>query len=348
MNKSLTIKISIGLVSVAAVGIAWFFLKSDQSIDDLMSSRSELFTSIEFRYAPPAVPANANLDPQKVSLGKTLFFDPRLSGSNWISCATCHNPAMGWSDGLKTGIGEGQKALGRGTPTILNAAYNFVQMWDGRFRSLEDQALGPIGSPNEMNQDVESLVAELKGIPGYVSLFQQAFPANGITKDTIAQAIASFERTIVSTEAPFDRWVKGDQTAISAAAKRGFDLFEGKGHCSTCHTGYRFTDDGFHNIGLKDNDPGRFKVVQIPITKGAFKTPSLRDVEKTAPYMHNGAYKTLEEVVKHYVRGGDDKSNLSPNFKRADLTKSEIADVVEFLKTLTGKQHKIKIPRMPV
>jgi len=255
---------------------------------------------------------------------------------------------MGWSDGLKTGIGQGQKSLKRATPTILNAAYNFVQMWDGRFRSLEAQALGPIGSPNEMNQDVESLIVELKGIPGYVDLFREAFPAKGLTKETIAEAIASFERTIVSTEAPFDRWVKGDNEAISASAKRGFKLFEGKGHCSVCHTGYRFTDDGFHNIGLKDDDPGRFGVVPVPVTKGAFKTPTLRDIEKTAPYMHNGAYATLEDVVKHYVRGGDSKTNLSPNFKRAELNKSEVADLVEFLKTLTGESRKIQIPRMPI
>jgi len=334
------------VLAVVLAGVGWLVVKTWQ----LYSPSSTMFSSVSGRYAPPtaAEQVNRNLDPQKVRLGKTLFFDPRLSGSNWISCATCHNPALGWSDGLKTGIGEGQKALTRATPTILNAAYNFVQMWDGRFRSLEDQALGPIASPSEMNQDINSLIKELEQIPGYVELFYLAFPNQDIDKKPIAEAIASYERTIVSRNAPFDRWVAGDESAISRAAKRGFKLFEGKGHCSTCHSGYRFTDDGFHNIGLKDDDPGRFKIVPIPVTKGAFKTPTLRDIDKTAPYMHNGAYRTLEEVVKHYVRGGDDKSNLSPNFKKAELNQKEIADVVEFLKTLSGAPREVKIPRMPI
>jgi len=341
VKKQLITKISLTAVALIASGVTWYIVKS---------SETPIFSSVQSRYAPPQgkEQVNRNLDPLKVSLGKTLFFDPRLSGSNWISCATCHNPTLGWSDGLKTGIGQGQKNLSRATPTILNAAYNYVQMWDGRFRTLEAQALGPIGSPNEMNQDVDSLVEELKGIPGYVALFKNAFQNRGIDKDTIAEALATFERTIVSHDAPFDRWVAGDENAISSAAKRGFELFEGKGHCSTCHAGYRFTDDGFHNIGLKDNDPGRYNVVQLPVTKGAFKTPSLRDIGKTAPYMHNGAYKTLEEVVKHYVRGGDDKSNLSPNFKKAELNNKEIADLVEFLNTLNGNEPEIEIPRMPI
>jgi len=346
VNKSLVKKVI--FVAIAVALSAGGLLMYKPSL--VTGSDAALFTSVQDRYAPPANEdsVNQHLDPQKVSLGKTLFFDPRLSGSNWISCATCHNPSLGWSDGLKTGIGQGQKALKRATPTILNAAYNYVQMWDGRFRSLEDQAMGPIGSPNEMNQDIDSLVEELKAIPGYVELFNASFPKQGINKHTIAKAIATFERTIVSGQAPFDRWVAGDESAISNAAKRGFKLFESKGHCSTCHSGYRFTDDGFHNIGLKDNDVGRFKVVPIPVTKGAFKTPTLRDIERTAPYMHNGAYNTLEEVVKHYVRGGDIKDNLSPNFKKADLNQKEISDVVEFLKTLTSPHLKIQPPRMPI
>jgi len=341
VKKQLSIIISVGTLAVAAAGVGWY---------SLSTSDVPLFSTVQSRYAPPGPEdkAHKKLDPLKVSLGKTLFFDPRLSGSNWISCATCHNPTLGWSDGLKTGIGEGQKTLKRATPSIVNAAYNFVQMWDGRFRSLEAQALGPIGSPNEMNQDVESLILELKGIPGYVESFEEAFKSRGITRDTIAEAIAAFERTIVTKDAPFDRWVAGDESAISSAAKRGFELFEGKGHCATCHSGYRFTDDGFHNIGLKDDDQGRFAVVPLPVTKGAFKTPTLRDIGKTAPYMHNGAYDTLEQVVKHYVRGGDNKFNLSPNFKAAELNDKEIKDVVEFLNTLNGKTPEIEIPRLPI
>ncbi|MCI0508125.1 MAG: c-type cytochrome [Gammaproteobacteria bacterium] len=283
----------------------------------------------------------------RLKLGKTLFFDPRLSGSNWISCATCHNPALGWSDGLPTAIGEGQKKLHRATPTILNTAFNVMQMWDGRFRSLEDQAMSPVESNAEMNQDPEELVKELEAIPGYVELFNDAYPGRGITTDTIAMALASFQRSIVAGIAPFDRWIAGEDKAISAAAKRGFALFEGNANCSTCHSGFNFTDDGFHNIGLNSNDIGRFAVKPVAVTKGAFKTPTLRNVTRTAPYMHNGAYNTLEEVVEHYARGGDDKSNLSPNFKPAKLNYAEKQDLLEFLKTLESAPAELTYPEMP-
>lgn len=313
------------------------------------SVHAEEKTSLQLRYKAPEIsePLLNKRNVYRVKLGKTLFFDTRLSGSNWISCATCHNPAMGWSDGLPTAIGEGQKALVRATPTILNTAYNHLQMWDGRFRSLEEQAMGPIGAEGEMNQNPNELVEELKAIPGYVVMFNDAYPGRGITRDTISMALASFERTIISTKAPFDRWVEGEANAISPAAKRGFALFEGKAHCSTCHSGYNFTDDGFHNIGLKSRDIGRFAVKPVAVTKGAFKTPTLRNIARTAPYMHNGAYQTLEEVIDHYVRGGDETANLSPNFKKIYLNKYEKSDLLAFLKTLTSDSVSFTYPDMP-
>lgn len=302
-------------------------------------------------YLRPAVvpaPADNQVTPERVELGKDLFFDPRLSGSGWISCATCHNPTLGWSDGLPTAIGHGMQVLGRASPTILNAAYQRKQMWDGRFRSLEEQALGPIGAPGEMNGNPDELVAKLRTMPGYVSLFDKAYPSEGITKDTLAKAIASFERTVVSGEAPFDRWIKGDEKAISASAKHGFALFEGKANCNACHQGFDFMDDGFHNIGLKDNqDAGRFAKVPLPSMKGAFKTPTLRNIALTAPYMHNGTYKSLEEVVAHYNRGGDDKANLDPNMKPLNLSEDEQKDIVAFLKTLTDEPMALIVPRLP-
>lgn len=299
---------------------------------------------------PHTVPAPADNKPtnERVTLGKMLFFDPRLSGSKWISCATCHNPAMGWSDGLPTALGDGMKVLERSTPTILNTAYNKLQMWDGRFRSLEEQALGPIQADVEMHKDMKALLKELAKIPGYVELFEKAYPGEGITEKTLAKAIASFERTVVSTESPFDRWRMGDGKAVSVAAKRGFELFEGKANCVVCHQGFNFLDDGFHNIGLKDNkDDGRFAKVPVKVLKGAFKTPTLRDIELTAPYMHNGAYKTLDEVVEHYNNGGQDKANLDPNMEPLNLNPQEKADLVAFLKSLTGKPAEITIPRLP-
>ncbi len=300
-------------------------------------------------------PNNNRITPNRVELGKMLFFDPRLSGSNWISCATCHNPAMGWSDGLPTAIGHGQKVLARSTPTILNSAYQPLHMWDGRSRGLEKQALGPIEAEGEMAQNIEkdegklkSLLAELKHLKGYRDAFEAAYPGEGITKKTIAKAIASFERTIVSTDGPFDLWVKGEKYAMSKAAIRGFKVFEGKANCAKCHIGFNFTDNGFHNIGLKDaTDAGRYAIRKVEILIGAFKTPTLRDVALTAPYMHNGAYNTLEEVVEHYNRGGLAVENLSPNIKKLNLTNGEKADLIEFMKSLTGEANPITYPVLP-
>lgn len=296
-------------------------------------------------------PADNQLTPDRAELGKILFFDPRLSGSNWISCTTCHNPALGWSDGLPTAMGVGMKTLHRATPTILNTAYNRIQMWDGRAPSLEEQATGPIVSPDEMNQNLDDLVKELSAIPGYKELFEKSYPGEGISKQTISKAIASFERTVVSTESPFDKWRKGDKKAVSESVKRGFTLFEGKANCAACHQGFNFVDNGFHNIGLKKTsdaeDEGRFAHKKVKVLKGAFKTPTLRDIALTAPYMHNGVYKTLEEVVDHYNSGGENQENPDPNLKPLNLTDQEKADLVAFLKSLTGKHMTMTVPKLP-
>lgn len=301
---------------------------------------------------PDEVPAPADnkVTPERVELGKMLYFDPRLSASNWISCATCHNPGLGWSDGLPTAIGHGMQVLERATPTILNSAYNNLQMWDGRFRTLEAQALGPIEAAGEMSASLDVVVSKLKTIPGYVAAFEKAYPGEGVSKDTIAKAIASYERTIVSKDSPFDRWVKGEESAMNESAKRGFALFTGKANCAACHMGGNFTDDGFHNLGLKGNqDAGRFAKVPLPSMKGAFKTPTLRDVALTAPYMHNGVYRSLDEVVDHYNRGGDyeEGQKQDPNMRPLNLSAQEKKDVVEFLKHLTGKQVQVVLPTLP-
>lgn len=294
-------------------------------------------------------PDNNRITTARTELGKMLFFDPRLSGSNWISCGTCHNPALGWSDGLPTAIGHGMGVLERATPTILNTAYQPLQFWDGRVRTLEEQALGPIKAAGEMNQDLDEVIKELSALKGYRDAFEDAYPGEGITKETLAKALATYERTIVSTESPFDRWVKGETHAMSKTAQQGFEVFLGKGRCVLCHSGFNFTDNGFHNLGLKgDDDPGRYGVRKVKILKGAFKTPTLRDVELTAPYMHNGMYKTLEEVIDHYNRGGDTKDNLDPNMLPLHLTAGEKASLVAFMKALTGEPAPVTLPRLPV
>ncbi|HET9474254.1 MAG TPA: cytochrome c peroxidase [Steroidobacteraceae bacterium] len=302
---------------------------------------------------PAAAPAPADNLPTaaRVELGRQLFFDPRLSRKGSMSCASCHNPALGWSDGLPTAVGFDMQILGRATPTILNTAFNTIQMWDGRKADLEDQALGPIAAGGEMNLPLPEMVTRLKSIPGYAPHFEKAYPGMGISEVTVARAIASFERTVLSTESPFDRWRMGDENAVSPQVKRGFEVFTGKAKCAICHMGYNFTDNGFHNIGLKGDaanyDVGRYAQRPLKSMRGAFKTPTLRDIALTAPYMRNGAYTTLMEVVEHYNRGGDDQENLSMNIVPLSLTAAEKAELVAFMESLTGAPREISVPVLP-
>ncbi len=204
-------------------------------------------------------PADNPFTAERELLGRTLFFDPRLSGSGVLACATCHNPSFGWGDGMQLGRGEGLQLLGRRTPTILNAAWGGPYFWDGRAATLEAQAAGPMGSPKEMNQDLGKLPAKLNGIAGYQALFARAYPGEPIDISTITKAIATFERTVASGRTPFDAWLDGDEAAIDNAAKRGFVLFTGTAHCANCHTGWAFTDSKFHDIGLASDDPGPYR-----------------------------------------------------------------------------------------
>ncbi|MDX1757697.1 MAG: cytochrome c peroxidase [Marinobacter sp.] len=291
----------------------------------------------------------------RVELGKKLFFDPRLSGDGNMSCATCHNPVFGWSDGMPTAKGFQSRVLGRATPTITNTAFNALQMWDGRKDSLEDQALGPMVSSVEMNVDLKVAQARLMALPGYRTAFDAAYPGEGITDETLAKAIASYERTIISTDSPFDQWVRGDEDAMTEAQINGFKVFvdPDKGNCAVCHSAPNFTDDGFHNIGLasygeENPDMGRYVSVPLASMKGAFKTPTLRDVTETAPYFHDGSAKTLEEVIEHYALGGTVKDNLSPNMKELDLTTQEKADLLAFLQALTESKEPIQLPDLPL
>lgn len=282
-------------------------------------------------------------------LGRTLFFDTRLSSSDFISCGTCHNPAYSWGDGLGKGIGHGMKQLGRRTPTILNLAWGQPMFWDGRADGLEEQALGPIASAGEMNLPLEELESKVRGIGGYKELFAKAYPGEAIDRKTIAKAIATFERTVVSGEAPFDRWVKGDEKAVSDSAKRGFVLFNEKANCAVCHSGWRFTDDGFHDIGVPGQDIGRGNVLkEIDSVYFAFKTPTLRNVDHRAPYLHDGSEKNLVDLIEFYNQGGKEKRpSLSEEVKVLNLTADEKADLLAFLKSLTSTDKSIAIPVLP-
>ena len=302
----------------------------------------------------PPHPADNKPSLERVELGKMLFFDPRLSGDGNMSCATCHNPMFGWSDGLPTARGFKSQILGRATPTIVNTAYNSLQMWDGRKHSLEDQAMGPLEADVEMNMVLEELFVWLKDNGAYKRAFSQAYPDEPINAATASKAIASFERTVVSNNSPFDAWLRGDESAMSAQQVNGFKVFldPAGGNCAACHQAPNFTDDGFHNVGLasagnKFADPGRYAQKPIKIMTGAFKTPTLRDVAHTAPYFHDGSAATLTEVVEHYSTGGLVKTHLSPNMKKLDLSTQDKADLVAFMHALSSPQTTVALPTLP-
>ncbi len=296
----------------------------------------------------PPFPADNLYSKDRDLLGKILFFDPRLSQSGSISCASCHNPGFSWGDGLPRGIGAGMKQLDRRSPTILNAAWSDLLFWDGRADSLETQALGPIASRPEMNMPLDAMAKVLQGIPEYKTLFAAAYPGEPIDAKAVARAIATFERTVVSGQAPFDRWISGDESAIHEDAKRGFDLFNGKAGCVQCHSEWNFTDNGFHDVGLEDNDRGRGQRLPIEGMQFAFKTPTLRNVDRRAPYMHDGNEQTLAEVIDFYDRGGDARrKSLSPEIVPLHLSAQEKTDLLAFLRTLTSVDRPVELPILP-
>ena len=300
-------------------------------------------------------PKDNQLTPERIELGKKLFFDPRLSGDKNMSCATCHSPVFGWSDGLPKARGNKSMELGRASPTVVNTAYNTIQMWDGRKKSLEDQAIGPMKAHEEMNMDLGELMRFLNENEEYSTLFGKAYPDAEIGEETLAKALASFERTVISNNSPFDQWVKGDANALSEQQINGFKVFMDpqRGNCSVCHSAPNFTDNGFHNLGLaafgKENpDLGRYTQRPLGLMKGAFKTPTIRDASLTAPYFHDGSASTLEEVVEHYQSGGVVKTNLSPNFKAAQLSDQEVEDLIAFMRALTTEPKPFTLPILPL
>jgi cytochrome c peroxidase len=313
-------------------------------------SSAEIRTQLADYRRPGKVPDSRSnpQTPAKVALGKALFFDPRLSGSGMISCASCHNPSLAWADALPVGIGHMGTKLARHTPTIIDVAFGEPYFWDGRAATLEDQAKGPLGSEAEMNMSVHEAIPRLRSMRGYAELFAVAYPGKEISIDTIAGAIAAYERTIVSGKAPFDRWVEGDDSAVSASAKRGFVLFNTKAKCAACHIGWRFSDDGFHDIGVAGDDIGRARVVPgIVQMQHAFKTPTLRNIVEHGPYMHDGSITTLEAVVEHYDNGFVRRPSLDAEMVPLHLTVSEKRDLVEFMKTLTSVDAAVTMPLLP-
>lgn len=289
--------------------------------------------------------------PEKEDLGRLLYFDPRLSSDSSVSCASCHDPKKAFGDGAAVATGIAGQKGNRSAPTVINRVYSGLQFWDGRAPSLEEQAKGPIANPIEMTSHKDPTAAHnacvdrLRKVPGYVQRFKEAFGTAEFTIDHIAQAIATFERTVLSGNAPFDRYRAGDQSALSAEQVRGLEVFFKKSACDACHIGFNFTDGSFANIGIGMDKPnpdlGRFRISGKEEDKGAFKTPTLREVANTAPYMHDGSFKTLEEVVEHYNKGGIKNPHLHQRMKPLNLTEQDKKDLIAFLKALSGEgwQH---------
>jgi cytochrome c peroxidase len=373
--------------------------ESQRAQGESVSAASEAFelqvpTGISRTLWRQRIPADNPMTPAKVSLGQALYFDKRLSANGTVSCATCHDPANAFTDHSTVAIGVSNKTGTRNAPTILNAMFSEQLFWDGRIGSLEEQAKQPMSNPFEMGMGGDhAVVARISAVPEYRRRFKRVFRNEGITIDTIVKAIAAYERTQLSANSPFDRFISGDPNAITEAQKRGWDLFKGKAGCIECHSfgadSPFFTDFKFHNTGViaedinfeqltglakriaesetvssinpikETNNPpasvrqtkdvaallahtqgftelGRYLVTRQPKDIGAFKTPTLRDIELTTPYMHNGAEKTLIDVVRFYNRGGNAHANLDERMHPLNLNDEEMNGLVEFMRTLTS------------
>ncbi len=322
----------------------------------------------------PPLPLLDQPDPGKVELGKALFFDRRLSGDGTVSCAVCHIPDEAFADGQKISAAYPTNKHWRHTPSLLNIAYLEVFFWDGRSRSLEAQALGPIHSSFEMNLNPQFLVAKLREIPEYQQLFEKAWGA-GVSLDRIVGSLAAFQQTLRVVDSPFDRFLAGERQALSEQALQGAEIFFGeKGGCGQCHSGSLLTDQQYHNLGIveppqlvndpqhrttrnfflgemglppMDRDPGYYAISRRQKDLGAFRTPPLRQVEETAPYMHNGSLGTLAEVIEFFNRGGGSDPNRSKLLRPLGLTDAEKQALEAFLQSLTGTYSQVRAPRPP-
>jgi len=316
----------------------------------------------------PAIkyPENNAYSKEKVTLGKTLFFDPRLSVSGQIACASCHNPELGWTDNLTRSFGHDRQTGGRNSMTILNSGYAHTLFWDGRASSLEDQAQFPIGDPLEMNENLNIAVDKIAEIEGYKPLFKAAFGNDSVSLKHIQYAIATFERTIKSPKSKFDRFISGKSDEFSDEEVLGLHLFRTKAQCINCHNTPYFSDNQFHNdgqtlFGTKNEDFGRYKVTKNKEDLGKFRTPTIREVARTGPWMHNGHFPSLLDVVEFYNLGnpapiqkkylGTARDSLipapSPLSRKLNLDKTEIDALLAFIETLTTPTRRILLPKLP-
>jgi cytochrome c peroxidase len=313
--------------------------------------------------------------PEKIKLGKILFFDRRLSGDGTMSCATCHIPEMGFSDGQAISLSYPTTKNWRNSPTLINVAFSKFLFHDGRIETLEDQALFPMMSSFEMNQNLDFLEEEIRSVPEYLALFTKIFGDDDITRERVGMALAAFQRTLISRNAPLDMFLNGNKDALSPDALQGYEIFIGKGKCTDCHFGVNLIDNKFHALNVPENpdfqadprvaatrrfvaklnhyenfrtlneDPGRYLITKDKKDWRAFKTPTLRDISKTDPYMHNGIFETLDEVIDFFNQGGGPSNTV---LKPLGLNTEEKKDLKIFLvEALTGDDIKLTYPRVP-
>ena len=334
----------LGSLAVCAVAMLASWIAAP-SADAVVSNEYKFKLPLGLEESAMVIPADNPVTVQKVELGRLLFFDKRLSNDNTIACASCHLMQHGFTDGQPVASGiRGQKG-GRSAPASFNRVFSSAQFWDGRAATLEDQSIGPFTNPIEhgfVNYDV--MIAKMNKIPGYKTLFLRTF-GEDISIGLVGKAIASFQRTVLSGNSPMDRFDQGGEAnAISPEAQRGLLLFRDKARCTKCHSGFNLTDEKFHNLGIgwDDNkvDLGRYMVTKNAEELGAFKTPTLREIARTAPYMHDGRFKTLEDVVNFYNQGGVKNPHQDPLILPLELTKEEKHDLVQFLRTLSGEGYK--------
>ncbi|MBC7473754.1 MAG: c-type cytochrome [Candidatus Sericytochromatia bacterium] len=287
-------------------------------------------------------PQENQYTPERAFLGRALFVDKRLSGSKSLSCETCHNPKTGWNDNKEFSAGHEGIKLKRNTPSILNVGYNKAFFWDGRAKSLEEQALAVLTSEKEMHSTPESIAETVNNIPIYKKKFKESYNVDNVSINEVTKALATFERTInTKSQSPFDKFINGQKDSMSDSAIRGLNLFRTKARCINCHSGSNFTDNKFHNLsltyeGTENEDLGRYNITRIEDDWGRFKTPSLRNVEKTAPYQHNGVFLTLNKVLKFYNEGTHGKDpHKSPIIRSLGLGDEDLTDLEEFLKSLS-------------
>ncbi len=327
------------MIAFVSAACALSTASADEGEGSAVASRDAIWRSIFARPAP-AAPSSGEQKARE-DLGAQLFADTRLSRDGTVSCASCHDPARAFTDGRTTAQARDGTPLQRNTPSLYNLAWSAFFFADGRATSLEHQALVPLTATNEMGGEMTSIVARLTADPDVTARFAQAFPAAPhVNEASVVAALTAYERTLVSPETRFDQWVAGDDTALSAAERAGFTVFVGKGGCVGCHGGWRFTDDGFRDIGLPGDDPGRSAIVGGSPELRQFKTPSLREVAGTEPYMHDGSLATLRAVIDHYTGGSVKRPSLDSNLVRdLVLSSQERSDLIAFLETLSTRKR---------